>query len=607
MSRKHPLFRKFMIYLAIVPLFILTACQNYARDARELQNALLTGFETYSFNSSSALTLQLDLNETALAKMSEADKDVYRTFQEISVTLAEHTRKGPDQEYFLGALEIAGLIIPFEFERKGTNFVLWIDGAQKPIVFQTDARHQRTEIEVTEAEIGPPPAGLSRQSSWSWSPYFSGVAGAWLPQGTMVFNLSEYDKWRNKRIDEVRTQKLQALKAAGQIQSLGYGSKIAELPENYLKVRSALRELWKQLVRNAHLPSTSTVDETVIAINGKEERLTRLSVQADYIGLAEMLYGLFTNLERDQGALKAIAESLYDLTAAINESKLEQLREIDPDSEEVQKLQHYLGDRDAVIDSLFQELKAMVREGLSESNDSSGNGSSFLQQFALQYELYFRGSNGRAISMQMYLPLSDSNDSPLRGVAVSYAMARWNLNEEITVPSIDLSQGKLDFYQKDGGSPFPTPHDWISFFEPQSDFYQLMKKLHTGRVQFDFPVVNQPLSREKEFGSDGNRAFIENGVTLVPLRFVSEQLYTNVLWNGEKRQITIEDQANNRTIVLTIGSLIATVDGKPMQLQEAPRISPSGKTYVPIRFVAEALGAEVTWDGNKMRIGVIRE
>jgi len=28
---------------------------------------------------------------------------------------------------------------------------------------------------------------------------------------------------------------------------------------------------------------------------------------------------------------------------------------------------------------------------------------------------------------------------------------------------------------------------------------------------------------------------------------------------------------------------------------------------VPIRFVAEALGAEVTWDGKKMRVGVKRE
>lgn len=70
------------------------------------------------------------------------------------------------------------MIIPFEFEHKGTQYTLFIEGAQKPIVFQTDARHQWTEIEVTEQEIGPPPAGLSKQQSWSWSPYFSAIAGA---------------------------------------------------------------------------------------------------------------------------------------------------------------------------------------------------------------------------------------------------------------------------------------------------------------------------------------------------------------------------------------------------------------------------------------------
>jgi len=150
-------------------------------------------------------------------------------------------------------------------------------------------------------------------------------------------------------------------------------------------------------------------------------------------------------------------------------------------------------------------------------------------------------------------------------------------------------------------------NDWLNFFDSESDFYQLLKKLHTGRVEFDFPVIGQPLSKKLELGTSGNRAFIENGVTLVPLRFVSEQLYTDVLWNGEKRQITIEDKANRRTIVLTIGKLTATVDGKPKQLQVAPTISPSGKTYVPIRFIAEALGAEVSWNGDKMRVGVKRE
>lgn len=301
---------------------------------------------------------------------------------------------------------------------------------------------------------------------------------------------------------------------------------------------------------------------------------------------------------------------MYDLTAVFGESKLEDLREIDPDSEDVQNLQVFLGDREAIIDSLVQEIKATVKESLAESEREEGSGtqrSSFLEQFALDLELYFRGSNGRAASMQMYLPLTDSAESPLKGVAVSYAMVRWNVNEDIRVPSIDLSPGHLDFYQKDGGSPFPAPIDWIHFFDLQSDFHQLMKKLHVGRVEFDFPVVNLPLSREKEAWTDGNRAFIENGTTLVPLRFVGERLYADVAWNGQKKQITIDDRANRRTIVLTIGSLTAMVDGKPMQLQVAPKIGPSGKTYVPIRFVAEALGAEVTWDGKKMRVGVTRE
>lgn len=294
-------FIKMVIAPVILALVVLAGCQNYGR---ELQNAFLTGLDTYSFHASSTLTVQLDLNEAALAKMGKADQDVYRTFREVSVILAEHARLGRDQEYMPGALEMAGLTVPFAFERKGDKSVLFIEGAKMPIVFQDGAHNPWTEIEVTEDEIGPPPPGLSRESSWEWSPYFSAVANAWLPQGTMVFKLSEYDKWRSKRIDQIRVQKYQKLRETGQAKSLGYGRKIADLPNHYAKLRPSVRDLMKELVALTPLPSTSAFDEVVLDINGKPERLTRLRVQANHEGLAEMLYAVravFRPSERRSG------------------------------------------------------------------------------------------------------------------------------------------------------------------------------------------------------------------------------------------------------------------------------------------------------------------
>jgi len=54
---------------------------------------------------------------------------------------------------------------------------------------------------------------------------------------------------------------------------------------------------------------------------------------------------------------------------------------------------------------------------------------------------------------------------------------------------------------------------------------------------------------------------------------------------------------SQKNIVLTIGKMEAAVDGSPYTLVAEPYIdAESERTLVPVRFVSEALGAEVQWD-----------
>jgi hypothetical protein len=55
------------------------------------------------------------------------------------------------------------------------------------------------------------------------------------------------------------------------------------------------------------------------------------------------------------------------------------------------------------------------------------------------------------------------------------------------------------------------------------------------------------------------------------------------------------------SIRLTVGERIAYVNGSPVQLDVAPEIV-NGMTLVPLRFLAEALGSEVKWDGAERKI-----
>ncbi len=61
-------------------------------------------------------------------------------------------------------------------------------------------------------------------------------------------------------------------------------------------------------------------------------------------------------------------------------------------------------------------------------------------------------------------------------------------------------------------------------------------------------------------------------------------------------EVGLERGEGTMLIALKVGSSVATVDGRPVTLDTAPIIDRNGRTLVPVRFVAEALGCKVSWD-----------
>ncbi len=85
-----------------------------------------------------------------------------------------------------------------------------------------------------------------------------------------------------------------------------------------------------------------------------------------------------------------------------------------------------------------------------------------------------------------------------------------------------------------------------------------------------------------------------SGRVFVPLRGVFEQLGASVVYDNG----TINAQkGHERSVSLHVGSTAATVDGQPQTLDVAPFII-GASTYVPLRFVSQALGASVNYDAN---------
>ena len=80
--------------------------------------------------------------------------------------------------------------------------------------------------------------------------------------------------------------------------------------------------------------------------------------------------------------------------------------------------------------------------------------------------------------------------------------------------------------------------------------------------------------------------FITDGRTMVPLRIVSEGLGADVDWDAATRTVTV--YKDGETLELTVDIPLPGDMGTPVIV--------GGRTFVPVRYVVEELGAEIDWN-----------
>lgn len=94
---------------------------------------------------------------------------------------------------------------------------------------------------------------------------------------------------------------------------------------------------------------------------------------------------------------------------------------------------------------------------------------------------------------------------------------------------------------------------------------------------------------------------IKDGRTLVPIRAVTEGFGADVNYKDSTRTVTITK--DGVTISFAVGSNDATVNGSAVSLDTQADIT-NNRTYVPLRFVLEALKLDVQWDAKTRTIEI---
>lgn len=137
-----------------------------------------------------------------------------------------------------------------------------------------------------------------------------------------------------------------------------------------------------------------------------------------------------------------------------------------------------------------------------------------------------------------------------------------------------------------------TPQTVASSFDKVSDFasYAMRNSIILGVGKANAYVDNI----EKQIDANISvTPIVENGRTLLPLRFVAESLGCDVEYNDVTQEIKVKDE--HTEIHLKLGDVAYTVNGEE-KVFDVPAAVRDGRTLLPLRALAESLGKDVYWD-----------
>lgn len=94
---------------------------------------------------------------------------------------------------------------------------------------------------------------------------------------------------------------------------------------------------------------------------------------------------------------------------------------------------------------------------------------------------------------------------------------------------------------------------------------------------------------------------IENNRTMLPARFIAENLGAEVEWIDKTHCVLITRE--DTEIEIFIGNEYAKVNGKKYKL-DSPAFIRDNRTYTPVRFICENLGADVEWNSKERSVKI---
>ncbi|MGG6312322.1 copper amine oxidase N-terminal domain-containing protein [Paenibacillus macerans] len=333
-------------------------------------------------------------------------------------------------------------------------------------------------------------------------------------------------------------------------------------------------------------PSVLTVKQTQEKVSGESLSLTNLHAEIRGDELFGLIKPFLASAAKDEQGLKDLIGGYYDLLSPYFNA----MEDVEDDAELTPELLQE--SKQQAVDELYAELKSGLDEVLGAYDqevasllaDTPELATVFGKETVLKLDLYFDGKlNIRKQTMDLNVALPASEDLPISAVKMHSESEMWNIGGAVAADKVDTSAGVLDV--SDGQ---PTPGQLLRNFEAVTPLYTLLKE--------DMQLGYKQLVLDTQ--SDYYEVVTKNNTTYVPLRYLSEEMDADVKWTKGSGQLVVTDDLTGKQIVLKAGSKQATVGGVSVQLSGPVFVDKNGTTYVPLRFLAESLGATVYADAD---------
>jgi len=329
------------------------------------------------------------------------------------------------------------------------------------------------------------------------------------------------------------------------------------------------------------------VNQANETINGESLNLTKIHLELSGDQLIPLLKQLLNNIAKDEEGLKELVGKLYDaLLPVIKEAVKGQ-----PGVEEIVK------NKELAVSFVVPMVKDFAANAVKELNPSPTElavlkGISIKMDYYIDSNLDIRRNN---VELSVMLP-SEQAESGIKGFTVKASSDTWNINKPVQADAINTSKGTLKPNNL-------SIEKFVANLDKNSAVYKLLKD-ELGVTQKNIKLVLS--DSESEAGAGNGQPYLKNDWTMVPTRFVMEQLGAELDWDADTEQITVMEYLTGKTLVMHVGSNVVKVNGVEREMPVAVETQ-GGWSFVPLRYIATEFGFVVDWNEESQIVSILRD